>query len=160
LAVKGRLISAARVPDVELLRLDNIRQGFFERAEIEALLQRIPDRDLHDFIRTGQRKGEIAKLTWDMLDRSGSVWVLRLPGAIAKNKTGRSLGLAGETRTIMERRLARRRLDCPLIFHRTSKGKAGQSIKDLRCAWRNTLEAAQLPKTDSSMTSGDPRFGH
>ena len=150
LAVKGKLLSAARVPDVELLRLDNIRQGFFERAEIEALLRRIPDRDLQDFIewgfRTGQRKSEIAKFTWDMLDRSGSIWVLRLPGAIAKNKTGRSLGLAGETRTIMERRLARRRLDCPLIFHRTSKGKAGQSIKDLRCAWRNALEAAELPR--------------
>jgi hypothetical protein len=41
LAVKGKLLSAARAPDVELLRLDNIRQGFFERAEIEALLQRI-----------------------------------------------------------------------------------------------------------------------
>lgn len=149
--MKGKLLSAARVPDVELLRLDNIRQGFFERAEIEALLQRIPDPDLYDFIewgfRTGQRKGEIAKLTWDMLDRSGSVWVLRLPGAIANNKTGRSLGLAGETRTIMERRLARRRLDCPLIFHRTSKGKAGHPRSPVRVAERPRGGAASRRPT-------------
>ena len=164
LAVKGKLISAARVPDIELLRLDNIRQGFFERAEIEALLQRIPDRDLHDFIewgfRTGQRKGEIAKLTWDMLDRTFPVWVLRLPGAIAKNKTGRSLGLAGETRTIMERRLARRRLDCPLIFHRTSKGKADSRSRISGARGETPSRPRRFPKTDSSTTSGDPRCGH
>jgi len=56
--------------------VDNVRSGFFERAEVEALLQHIADDGIRDFIawdfRTGMRKGEIARLTWDILDRSGT----------------------------------------------------------------------------------------
>ncbi len=52
--------------------------------------------------RTGMRKGEIARLTWDMLDRTDVPWVLRIPGAITKNRTGRTLGLEGEVKAIIE----------------------------------------------------------
>jgi hypothetical protein len=47
---------------------------------------------------------------------------LRIPAAITKNRTGRILGLEGDVRTIIERRLRVRRFDCPLIFHRECKG--------------------------------------
>jgi hypothetical protein len=67
---------------------------------------------------------------WDMLDRSGSPWVLRIPAAITKSRTGRMLGLEGEVRAIVERRLKERRFDTPLIFHRVCKGKPGQPIAD------------------------------
>ena len=33
-----------------------------------------------------------------MLDRSGSPWVLRIPGTITKNAKGRSFGFDGEAR--------------------------------------------------------------
>lgn len=89
------------------------------------------------------RKGEVARLTWDMLDRSGSPWVLRIPAAITKNRTGRTLGLEGEVRAIVERRLKARRLDTPLMFHRVCKGKLGQPSSDF---WRNALQAARLPE--------------
>jgi hypothetical protein len=60
------------------------------------------DDGIRDFIawgfRTGMRKGEIARLIWNMLDRSGTPWVLRIPAAITKNRTGRTLGLEGEVR--------------------------------------------------------------
>ena len=63
------------VPYFPSLPVDNVRSGFFERAEVEALLQHVADDGIRDFIawgfRTGMRKGEIARLTWDMLDRSG-----------------------------------------------------------------------------------------
>jgi integrase len=72
--------------------------------------------------------------------------VLRAPGSITKNGRGRSIGLAGETRAIMERRLQVRRLDTTLIFHRTSKGKAGQPVKDIRLMWDAALKAAGLPE--------------
>jgi integrase len=89
--------------------VDNVRSGFFERAEVEALLAHVADDGLRDFIewgfRTGMRKGEIGRLTWDMLDRGGSPWVLRIPGSITKNRTGRALGLEGSVRGIVERRL-------------------------------------------------------
>ena len=129
--------------------MDNVRSGFFERAEVEGLLQHVDDEGIRDFIawgfRTGMRKGEIARLTWDMLDRSGSPWVLRIPAAITKNRTGRTLGLEGEVRAIIERRLKLRRFDSPLIFHRVCKGKPGQPITDFWDVWRNALQAARLP---------------
>jgi integrase len=85
------------VPYFPSLPVDNGRSGFFERAEIEALLQHVVDDGIRDFIawafRAGMRKGEIARLTWDMLDRSGTPWVLRISAAITKNRTGRRLGL-------------------------------------------------------------------
>ncbi len=151
LAVKYHRFSPARIPDIELLTVDNVRQGFFERAEIEALLASVPDRDVYDFIewgfRTGMRKGEISQLTWDMLDRAGDVWTLRIPGAVTKNARPRALRLdqGTEVRAIVERRVEARRLDCPLIFHRVNKGKPGQPVKGIDKRWRTALEKAKLP---------------
>src|SRR4029450_5382184 len=103
------------------LPVANVRRGFFERAEVEALLQHVADEGIRDFIawayRTGMRKGEIARLTCDMLDPTRAPGVLRIPAAITKNPTGRTLGLEGEVRAIIEGRLRVRRFDCPLIFH-------------------------------------------
>lgn len=152
LAVKQGRMSAARAPEVERLPVDNVRTGFFERAEIEALLSRVPDRDVADFVewgfRTGMRKSEIAQLGWDMLDRAGDVWALRIPGAITKNARPRVLRLdrGTEVRAIIERRLEARRLDCPLIFHRVSKGRAGQPVKSIAGLWRRALAEANLPE--------------
>jgi integrase len=149
LAVKKKRLAVGQVPEIEFLAVDNVRSGFFDLAEMTALLPRIPDTDVRDFVewgyRTGQRKSEIAVLTWVMLDRSGDVWVLRLPGSITKNKRGRVLGLSADTRAIIERRVKVRRLDCPLIFHRVSKGRAGQPVKGIDKLWRNALKAAGLP---------------
>ncbi len=118
-------------------------------VEVETLLQHVEDDGIRDFIawgfRTGMRKGEIAQLTWDMLDRSGTPWVLRIAAAITKNRTGRTLGLEGEVRAIIERRLKVRRFDTPLIFHRKRKGKPGQPITDFWDVWRNALRNAGLP---------------
>ena len=137
------------VPYFPSLPVDNVRSGFFERGEVEALLQHVADEGIRDFIawafRTGMRKGEIGRLTWDMLDRTGTPWVLRIPAAITKNRTGRTLGLEGEVRAIIERRLRARCFDTPLVFHRTCKGKPGQPIADFWDVWRNALQAAGLP---------------
>jgi integrase len=137
------------VPYFPSLPVDNVRSGYFERAEVEALLEHVEDTGIHDFIawrfRTGMRKGEIARLTWDMLDRTGTPWILRIPATITKNRTGRTLGLEGEVRAIIERRLKVRRFDTPLIFHRVCKGKLGQPITDFWDVWRNALRSAALP---------------
>ena len=122
------------VPYFPSLPVDNVCSGFFERREVEALLEHVDDDGIRDFIawgfRTGMRKGEIARLTWDMLDRSGTPWVLRIPAAITKNRTGRTLGFEGEVRAIVERRLKVRRFDTLLIFHRVRKGKRDLYLKD------------------------------
>ena len=70
---------------------------------------------------------------------------IRIPAAIVKNKDGRSLPVVGVARAVIERRLAARRLGCELVFHRESKGRAGQPIKAFDKAWHNALKAAGLP---------------
>ena len=56
------LFPLSRVPAFTMLPAAPPRQGFFERAEVEALLVHVHDADLRDFIRwgwlTGMRKGE------------------------------------------------------------------------------------------------------
>jgi integrase len=69
----------------KLSEADNVRQGFFSEEEITSVLANLPDDGLRDFVDwaacTGQRKGEIASLTWDMVDGDE----LRIPGEIYKN---------------------------------------------------------------------------
>ena len=145
---------------VPLLKVENARQGFLSRADFEAIKSNIPDLDVRDFIEwafwTGMRKGEIAKLTWDMLDRE--TWTLRLHARAAKTGKGRALTLAGPLREIIERRDAARRLDCPLIFHRKSKGKLGQPVKEFRKMWNAACRAANIqPGRAGGLTFHDTR---
>ncbi len=150
LAAERKTFPRNSVPTVPTLPVENTRQGFFEQADIEALLAHVEDANLRDFIawgfHTGMRKGEIAKLTWAMLDTSSEPWRLTIPGSITKNAQPRVLGLGGEARTIVARRIKARRLDCSLIFHRVSKGKPGQPVVAFDRAWRNALRAAGLPE--------------
>jgi integrase/predicted DNA-binding transcriptional regulator AlpA len=147
LAVRHRRLAPTSAPAIDLLPVDNTREGFFSPAEVERILPHL-EPDVRDFTEwcalTGQRKGEAALLTWTMLDR-GKTWTLHIPGAITKNKDGRVLPVVGSLRTVMERRVSARRLGCELVFHRESKGKAGQPVKAFDKAWRNALKEAGLP---------------
>lgn len=138
------LFPRERIPAIPMPAVDNVRQGFFTQAEVGALLEALGDPDLCDFTawawKTGMRRGEIAQLTFDMLDTSDDPWRLSIPGAITKNKDGRSFGFDGEALDIMRRRVAARRLDCPLIFHR-----AGRPIVAFDERWKAALKAAKLP---------------
>lgn len=150
LAAERRMFPRNAIPTIPTLPVENTRQGFFDRSELEALLKHVTDADLRDFIawgfRTGMRKGEIAKLTWEMLDTSSAPWLLTIPGSITKNAQPRVLGLAGEAQAIIARRIKARRLDCLLIFHRVSKGKPGRPVIAFDKAWRNALRDAGLPE--------------
>ena len=135
------------VPHIPMLRVDNARQGFLSRADFEALREHLADEDVRDFIDwfwwTAMRPGEIRQLTWEMLDREDGT--LNLDPRAAKTRRGRVLALEGPLAEIMEHRTKRRRLDCPLIFHRTSKGQHGQPVLDIRKQWKAALKAAHLP---------------
>jgi len=102
----------------------------------------IEDEDLKDFVLwswcTGMRKGETAKLSWEMFDRESRT--IRLHSSAAKTRTGRLLAIDGPLEIIMERRIARRRLDCPTIFHRE-----GLPIEQFRHAWLAAVAKANLP---------------
>ena len=71
------------------------------------------------------------------MDPSGKS--LRLPPELSKNKKGRLLPLTGELAAIIKRAKARRRLDCPYIFHHNAK-----PIGDFRKAWHTACVAVGL----------------
>ncbi|WHZ17401.1 MAG: hypothetical protein OJF52_004253 [Nitrospira sp.] len=162
LAVESQTL--VTIPMFPSLPEDNARQGFFERADFQAVLDHLRNDDVKDFCdwfyRTGMRPGEIRALTWDTLDRE--TWTLRLHARDAKTRRGRVIALAGEVRAIIERRVKARRLECPLIFHRGGKpfgdfrkvwnracrevGVSGKLIYDLRrTAVRNMVRAGVDP---------------
>jgi integrase len=137
------------IPYFQLLPVDNVRRGFFERAELDRLLPHL-DSDLADFTAwcyvVGMRKGEASALTFAMLDRTATPWTLAIPASLCKNREGRVVPVVGTAREVIERRLAARRLDTPLIFHRRSRGRDGRPVLAFDKAWRAALRAAGLPQ--------------
>jgi integrase len=134
-------------PKVPALPERNARQGFFERAEFEAVLEKLPE-DLKDVARfaylTGWRRGEIAGLGWEHVDRAGGE--IRLPDS--KNGEGRVLPLDEELIALIERRWAAReykgyrgeRRISPFVFHRLGKPRLNFGKR-----WRKACCAAGFP---------------
>ena len=58
----------------------NVREGFFERSDFEALVKELPE-DIQDFARfgylTGWSKGKIASLTWAQFEMDSRMMRLR-----------------------------------------------------------------------------------
>src|SRR5260370_1169552 len=75
-------------------KVDNKKEGFFERDQFEKLLKRLPEH-LHQFVNflyaTGMLSGKAAKLTWDMVSADNKT--LTVPARLTKNKTDFSLPL-------------------------------------------------------------------
>lgn len=115
----------ARVPAIRRLPELEVRNEFFSREEIDALLLRLPEhlRDvvLFGFL-TGWRKGEITGLQWSNVDRSSAV--IRLDPAQNKGRTVRVLALQGELAALIERRWQARKVGRLLarhVFHRDDR---------------------------------------
>jgi integrase len=152
------------IPHFELPKVENARQGFLPRGDFEAVLAAVEDPDVRDFIAwswwTGMRPNETRQLTWPMLSTQEKTWTLDLDPKAAKIGKGRTIAVVGPLRTIIERRLAARRLDTLLIFHRTSKGRVGQPVKDYRLAWAAACKVAGLlagRKVEGGVTPYDLR---
>jgi integrase len=144
LAVKQKRITAA--PTVGMLAEHNARQGFLERGEFEAVVQRLPE-SLQDFARFGYlcgwRKREIASLTWADVEREGRV--IRLRPEASKNGEPRMVALEGDLWDLIEQRWTARGFTkpdggtalSPLVFHRD-----GEPPGDFRKAWATACEKA------------------
>jgi integrase len=133
----GRL---ATMPYIPSLDEDNVRQGFIDHGAFLALRDNLPEylRDPISFLYlSGWRLGEMKALEWRDVDLAGKVVHLR--PETSKNKDGRVLPLSGELLEIIERAYAKRRLDCPYVFHRS-----GEPIGDFRKAWSNACKASGL----------------
>src|SRR5262249_16868472 len=92
-------------PHVRHLPERNVRQGFFERADFEAVVNHLPGH-LQDFARfaylSGWRRCEIESLTWADVDCNAGTVQLRAEHA--KNGHSRKIVLEEELAAIIERR--------------------------------------------------------
>ena len=133
----------ARVPAIKQLPEYSVRNEFFTRVEIEALLPYLPDylRDvvLFGFL-TGWRKGEIASLKWANVNRGAAV--IRLEPEQNKGRTVRVLALQGELAALIERRWPARKVGQTLaqhVFH-----QYGHPLGDFRRLWLTACRNAGL----------------
>lgn len=135
-----------RMPTIRLLVERNVRQGFFEPAEFDALLARLPVdiRPLATFAyHTGWRwRSEVATLTWAQVDFNAST--VTLPPGTTKNGEGRTIMLFSPLREVLEAQWAQHLAlypGCALVFHRD-----GRAIKSIRHAWETACTAASLSR--------------
>ena len=102
LAVQGgKLLHRPHIP---MLREDNVRTGFFEREQLEALLPHLPGeiRPIVQFAYvTGRRiASEILPLEWRQVDLGAGE--VRLDPGTTKNNEGRVFKLTPELRSLLE----------------------------------------------------------
>jgi len=148
LAVGQKRVSAA--PTVTLLEENNVRQGFVEPADFEAVVENLPEH-LRDFARfayiPGWRKGEVQSLGWADVSREAGRIILRRENS--KNKEPRLLPLVGELAAIIERRWHARAIQradgstglAEFVFHSGD----GRPIGEFRKSWKTACRKAGMP---------------
>lgn len=144
--------TAARL-EYKLGAVDNARQGFFERADFEAVRTQLPAplRPVITFAYlTGWRKQEILDLRWRDVDFAGGM--VRLEPGTTKNRAGRAFPfgalpeLAALLKAQREATSATEREQgalVPWVFHRD-----GKPIKYYDDAWRSACERAAYEERD------------
>ena len=133
LAVECKRLSQR--PAFHMLKENNVRQGFLDHGSFLSLSSNISqaDQDVGDMVEflyySAWRCGEAEKLCWPFVDIVGRC--VRLAIENSKNGAARVLPLDDALWAIIERRMAKRRSDCPYVFHRN-----GRPIKDFRDTWQ------------------------
>jgi integrase len=143
----GKLL---HVPHVPMLRENNVRTGFLEREQFDAVREALPE-ELRGIVTFAFLCGwrvpsEILPLQWLQVDRDAKT--IRLEPGQTKNAEGRTLpySLLGELSDVIEdqwqahERLVAKDILCPYVFHRD-----GQPIKNFRKAWQAACEVAECP---------------
>jgi len=134
-----------RKPYIAMLKEDNVRQGFFERAEFEAVLARLPDY-LRPPITFAYQVGwrilsEILSLKWPQIDlEEGTV---RLEVGTTKNKGGRLIYLPQILRGVLEAQWQEHLAhypQCSWVFYRK-----GKRIPTFYKVWHKACHEAGVP---------------
>jgi integrase len=139
LAIKGERIH--RAPHMSMLQENNVRTGFFEDHQYEAVRAHLPAyaQPVVTFAYiTGWRvRSEVLTLQWRQVDFKAGI--VRLDPGTTKNLEGRVFVMTPELRTTLEEQ--RRATDelqrktgsvIPWVFHRT---KRGRPLKGFRKVW-------------------------
>jgi integrase len=113
----------SELPVIKMLEGENVREGFINVADFEAVAALIKNEDTRDTLQfqygCAWRSKEVGALEWSKVDLTD--WVIRLSRKNSKNKKPTTLVLAGDLKEIVVRRLAKRLPDCPFVFHRSGK---------------------------------------
>ncbi len=148
LALKTKLLTS--MPTIPRFKVQNAREGFFERRELNALLAELPyyHRGWNRFAYlTGWRvKSEVLTRQWHHVDLHTGF--IRLEPSETKNDKGREFPFHNlpELKAVLEQQRAytdhiERTMDVivPWVFHRD-----GHQIKNFRAAWRSACQRAKL----------------
>lgn len=141
----------AHRPYIPSIEVRNVRTGFFERAEFEAVRSRLSDaiRPIMTFAYlTGWRiRSEVLPLQWRQVDFAASV--VRLEPGTTKNDEGRTFpfGVIPELAAVLREQWERTKAleqekgqVIPAVFHRD-----GRPIRDFRKVWAQACTAAGVP---------------
>ena len=134
----------AYIPEIPILKIDNVRQGFTDKATLQKILGHLDDTDVRDFIEwffwTGMRPKAARRLTWKMVDRDGATWSLYVPAWADKAGKGFTLPLKGGLGAVINRRQQARRPGLELVFHR-----GGAPMGEFRKTWKRACALAGVP---------------
>jgi len=143
----------ARRPHIALLEERNTRTGFFEPADLAAVVRHLPE-DLQPIFETAYLSGwrvksELLTRQWAHVDFAGG-W-LRLEPGETKSGDGRMFPLTPSLRAVLERQRERTEAVAkatgrivPWLFHR-----GGRPIKNYRRAWVTACLAAGFARVVS-----------
>jgi integrase len=150
----GKILSKPHIP---MLKENNIRKGFFEREQFEAVRKNLPEplRPVVTFAYiTGWRiPSEVLTLQWRQVDFNAGV--VRLDPGSTKNGEGREFPFTADLREVLENQRARadelrriRSIISPWVFFWFGKragNRLGGPIRIFRRAWLSACNAASLP---------------
>ena len=141
----GKLASRPHIP---MLREDNVRRGFFEREQFDAVCRHLSvclQAVVSFACVTGWRiQSEVLPLEWRQVDFAAGT--VRLDPGSTKNREGRVFPMTEDLRTLLKRQrvegdtLKGRGIICPWVFHRD-----GRPIRSFRKAWETACTAAGCP---------------
>ena len=142
----GKII---RKPHIEMLHEDNVRQGFFESDQFQAIDAKLPEYlkgPMAFAYLTGWRvPSEVLNLAWANIDfKAGTV---RLEPGTTKNKKGRLIYMTPALRSLLEQQYEANMIFqrengqiVPLVFH-----NEGEPIRNYYKAWHKACRLAGLP---------------
>jgi integrase len=129
-----------RVPYIEMLEENNVKQGFFTEIEFEELRSALPSY-LQGFATfgylTGWRIEEVAGLEWNRVNVDDNS--IRLRSDETKNKEARFMKMEPTLLEVIRDSLAEKQNTCPYVFH-----KEGRRIKDIRKPWNKACRETGL----------------
>ena len=157
--VRHKVVSADRMPIIEMHSPSDPRQGFIEREQYEKLLKALPEwlQPVLTFaFQTGWRKQEILGLKWESIDLKERQ--ITLPSRMSKNGKARPIYADDVVYKVLDgqkqRQIEERAESFPFVFHRTrstggtrterKQNRHPERIGEFKKVWAKACEKARL----------------